>query len=495
MMRSLSLTPKVTLTFVVFAAVLLTSVGLLSYTSGRDALEEATFSDLLSAAVQKEAAFETWINEGQTQIASIAQSPFLQDTVTTLRTASDPVIAQNAHDQIVAEFAPVVEGNRFVNLAVLEPVSGKVIASTDPTQEGTYKEDRLYFINGQEGPYIQNVYFSLECQCPSMAASAPLRSPEGELLAVVVGKLNLDKMGAIINLSTGLHDSTDAYLVNTASFLVTQPGLLSDPAVLQRGIRTQAAQQCLEGSSGSIVGEDYRGVQTMAVYRWLPTRDLCLVVKVDQSEALQPVQSFGRSLFWVSMLALGVASIVAVGMANTITRPIRALKDGVTRFGQGDFNVRLSSTAKDELGALVREFNAMADSIVEKDRLLQNYAKNLEQRVNERTTQLTFLAEASRRLSESFDYEERLKQVAQLTVPQIADWCSIDILDDEGLLQRLAVVHTDPKKVEYAYELQRRYPSDPSAPSGAYNILRTGQSEFYPEITDEMLIAAAPDEE
>jgi signal transduction histidine kinase len=71
----------------------------------------------------------------------------------------------------------------------------------------------------------------------------------------------------------------------------------------------------------------------------------------------------------------------------------------------------------------------------------------------------------------------------------------VDVVGEDGLLQRLAVVHTDPKKVEFAYELQRRYPPDPNAPRGAYNVLRTGQSEFVPEITDEMLTASISDPE
>ncbi len=119
----------------------------------------------------------------------------------------------------------------------------------------------------------------------------------------------------------------------------------------------------------------------------------------------------------------------------------------------------------------------------------------LEERVVERTTQLAFLAEASRVLSESFDYTGRLKELAQLTVPQIADWCSIDILDDEGRLQRLAVVHTDPAKVEYAYELARRFPADPNASTGSYQVVRSGKSEFYPEINVAMFANLGIDQE
>lgn len=106
-----------------------------------------------------------------------------------------------------------------------------------------------------------------------------------------------------------------------------------------------------------------------------------------------------------------------------------------------------------------------------------------------------FLAEASSLLAGSLDYPTTLTQIAQLAVPRIADWCSLDLLDADGQLQRLAVTHVDPARVAWAHEIHRRYPPDPAAANGPYQVLRTGQSEFYPEISDAMLVAGARDTE
>ncbi len=108
---------------------------------------------------------------------------------------------------------------------------------------------------------------------------------------------------------------------------------------------------------------------------------------------------------------------------------------------------------------------------------------------------MVFLAEMSRILAGSLDYEATLQAVARLAVPDIADWCSVDLLSEAGTLERLAVTHVDPAKVEWAHELQRKYPPDPNASTGAYNVIRTGKAEFISEITDEMLAAATDDPE
>ena len=112
----------------------------------------------------------------------------------------------------------------------------------------------------------------------------------------------------------------------------------------------------------------------------------------------------------------------------------------------------------------------------------------------DQSTRLAFLADASAELASSLDYESTLTKVAHLAVPDYADWCSIQ-LNEEGDLRTLAVAHVDPSKVALAHDLQRRYPPDKNAPSGAYQVLRTGQSELIPEIPDELLVQATVDEE
>ena len=106
-----------------------------------------------------------------------------------------------------------------------------------------------------------------------------------------------------------------------------------------------------------------------------------------------------------------------------------------------------------------------------------------------------FLAKASTTLTSSLDYEYTLKSVAQAVVPTLADWCAVDILKDDGTLERLATTHVDPAKVQWGVELHRRYPPDLNAPQGLAQVLRTGQSEYYPTISDEQIVAAARDDE
>jgi signal transduction histidine kinase len=106
-----------------------------------------------------------------------------------------------------------------------------------------------------------------------------------------------------------------------------------------------------------------------------------------------------------------------------------------------------------------------------------------------------FIAEASELLSASMEYEETLERLAQLAVPRLADWCSIDMCGEGGAIERLVVAHEDPEKVRWARELQERYPPDADSPHGVGYVIRTGQPEFLAEIPQELLDQAIGDDE
>ena len=106
-----------------------------------------------------------------------------------------------------------------------------------------------------------------------------------------------------------------------------------------------------------------------------------------------------------------------------------------------------------------------------------------------------FLAEVSKVLTSTLDYQETLANITRLVVPQLADWFSVDLVDAGGHFELIEVGHKDPEQVQWARALREKYPIDPNAPTGAPRVVHTGQSELYPEITDEMLVTSTRNEE
>ncbi len=105
-----------------------------------------------------------------------------------------------------------------------------------------------------------------------------------------------------------------------------------------------------------------------------------------------------------------------------------------------------------------------------------------------------FLAEASGLLATPLDYATRLDRLAHLAVPYLADCCVVDILQEDGSIQRLAVAHVEPGKEDLALELRRRYPLLRLNTSHTITkVLHSGQPWFDPHISPTRLAAEARD--
>jgi PAS domain S-box-containing protein len=164
------------------------------------------------------------------------------------------------------------------------------------------------------------------------------------------------------------------------------------------------------------------------------------------------------------------------------------------RSGTMVFYSRRATSYRDvdvQVGTALANFTAAALTTAE----LYHEQRQAREAADYARQQAAFLADAGTTLSSSLDYEATLTTVAELAVPAIADWCAVDIINDRGVLQRLAVTHVDPKKVELARSLEERYPTNPDTPGGVHEAVRTGRPVYMSRIPQSMLDAAARDDE
>lgn len=104
---------------------------------------------------------------------------------------------------------------------------------------------------------------------------------------------------------------------------------------------------------------------------------------------------------------------------------------------------------------------------------------------------IDFLTRASQYLASSLDYETTLLNVAGLALPYLGSWCIVDVVEADGSMRRIGIVHPDPLKQEYADRLRAGWPPDRDDPLGAPRAVRSGVTEFIPHVSDEMLVEVA----
>jgi PAS domain S-box-containing protein len=147
--------------------------------------------------------------------------------------------------------------------------------------------------------------------------------------------------------------------------------------------------------------------------------------------------------------------------------------------GQAHWNVLKASGLRNETGEIVATVMIIEDITSVKTAELRS----------------RFLADASRQLAASLDYTQTLSTVAWAAVPQIADWCAVDLLDEHGRLQRVVAAHRDPNKRILADRLRDFAPERLDPTQGAGRVVHSGTSQLYPQISEEMLAAAAKNDQ
>ncbi len=95
---------------------------------------------------------------------------------------------------------------------------------------------------------------------------------------------------------------------------------------------------------------------------------------------------------------------------------------------------------------------------------------------------LALLAAAGPALSASLDYEKTLEGITRLLVPELADWCLLDIVEDDGTLNQLAAAHAEEAKEDLLRRLKEYRQFGEGDPGSTAEVLRTGQSVLLPDL-------------
>jgi PAS domain S-box-containing protein len=125
---------------------------------------------------------------------------------------------------------------------------------------------------------------------------------------------------------------------------------------------------------------------------------------------------------------------------------------------------------------------------IERDRLF-----DLERAARERSE---FLERTNAVLTRSLEIPDMMRRVTQAAVPRLGDWCQLAVFTDEqSNIPSIEVAHVDSDKLKWAQELRDRFPYDPDALTGIPAAVRTGKTQYVPEITDELIAFVTPDPE
>ncbi|MBS3788589.1 PAS domain S-box protein [Candidatus Bipolaricaulota bacterium] len=340
-------------------------ISFIAYETGRQGIVEDTEAHLSSVAALKEREITNWMEHLEHAINWIASSSQVMKHSSILVTKEkDSPEYSSAHTALVDEFKRTAGLQHLSPVFLLDPDSGRIIASSHQRWEGQFRKAKTWFARGKSGTYVSKFFHSLTLTRPTLVIAAPITDSSGQLIAVIAGHANLEPLNEIMMEQTGLGETGESYLVNRSNLLLTKSQFISG-APYEKWISTYGINQALAGKSGVSLYKGYRDKKVIGAYRWLKDLKVALVAEIDQSEAFSPVATIRITVIGVGLGLVILVALLGIMLARSITKPVDQLVLGTEELGQGNLDYVIEVETKDELGQLAEAFNSMTENLKE----------------------------------------------------------------------------------------------------------------------------------
>jgi signal transduction histidine kinase/HAMP domain-containing protein len=220
---------------------------------------------------------------------------------------------------------------------------------------------------------------------PYMTIAVPIDRFAGDVIGVLQAEVNLKYIGDVVSAIT-VGKAGYAYAVTRSGELIAHPDI---SLVLQRRNVAQLEQIKAAFQSGlgvprqnAIVAQNLQGKKVLASFALIPTLDWAVMLERPVEVAYETLYASMIRTSALLLVGLGMALMASFFVARRVIRPLGTLREGVERIGSGELGYRLDVKTGDEIEALADEFNKMTAQLQE------SYA-GLEQKVEERTRELT----------------------------------------------------------------------------------------------------------
>jgi signal transduction histidine kinase len=258
--------------------------------------------------------------------------------------------------------------------------------------------------------------------------------------------------------------------------------LLEDTlAAVRRGLRCDAVTLLQLRPDGTLRLRDAVGLAGALIGKSLDRREAPLAFRALEARTPEVVHDRRSDPDLRSGLLAGT------GITSSVLAPIIAPGPGGRSFGViGAHAVAPSAFGDDAATFLQTAANVVGTAVV---RIAA------EERARRTIVTERFLAEASRQLALSIDWQQTVTRVARLALPFLGDWCLVVVLD-AGRPRSVVAEASEPQRAAAIEELLERYPIDLGAAHGVGRILRTGEPELLREVTAEgFVVETTPEAE
>jgi signal transduction histidine kinase len=248
-------------------------------------------------------------------------------------------------------------------------------------------------------------------------AAVPVRDSSGSIRGALAMQVDLTAPGISIFShpaglgQTGYMDLVDANGVILASTRVERVGRESDHGQTMSGMildHRQAVSACHGCHTTTAQAQDPPQNEVLA-FAPLSQAPWGVAVRQSESEVFEGTRLLQTRIFALLAVALAGALLLVYATTRSVIRPIQELIVATRRIASGDLETPVRVRSRDELGELAQSFDAMRVRLGGSMRNIQQWNRELDTRVRERTAALAQAAEENARLYAELQHKEQLR--------------------------------------------------------------------------------------
>jgi PAS domain S-box-containing protein len=374
----MSIRSKLTIIFLLIAAVPLLLFSALTYTDFKNSLETNRLTQLKDLGVFRADRIAAYFAGLKSDIAMAQGFYNIKKNLPVLaRLAGRPENPEfSAATRMLGEQLRQMQSVSEMTDIMLVGVDGRVAYAN--RHEHYLKDfskgidaERQALVHGESGIYFSEVYEDkTEDNRFEMLVCAPATGFDGGFIGVIAFEIDMTPVYNLIQDTTGLGSTGEVLVGRKMGGLVEflNP-LRHDPkaALLKKAkigdMTAFPIQQAVQGRTGAGVAIDYRGVQVIAAWRYIPSLDWGLVAKIDTREAFADVINLRNLVLIILTIMIILGGIIAFTIAQSISLPIKKLSKGAEIIGSGNLDYKVGTFGRDEIGQLSRSFDKMTNDI------------------------------------------------------------------------------------------------------------------------------------
>jgi len=379
-----------------------------AYNSGKKALNERVVEKLTSIADLKKTQLSTWLQERIVDIGVLSTNKsleisfsnllYLRKAFHTIGRMKESEIGKVYYKRL-SEYLGELKG-KFIycdEISILDVENGEIAISTNELNIGLVDFDYKYYLSVLENQGIpfKDIHYSDYTKqigmtiFGTMKRTDPITMEETEVVnGIVLIRVNTkDSIEQLIQDWPNKGETGETLLVRREGdklmFLNNTRHVSGTALKMSITAKLLVPESFMLDAKeeGIIEAFDYRGVDVLLAFRYIPQLKWGLIVKQDTSEAFMPIMELKNQVITLAIVSVVIIVIIVFILAHGITHPILQLVQGANAIGKGILGHRILIKSRDEVGILASEFNRMAEKLEE------SYA-GLEQKIRQRTAQL-----------------------------------------------------------------------------------------------------------